>query len=294
MVKNSLHLAAITILLTLHVLPGAVRSAAANDEAGTATSVEFDSRERELRRKEEELLRAMDLNSVEVATAPSIEVTNPRNEKLEAKSNQVEVLEIKAPEPQVEVIPPTVEVAAPERSQSIQQRPAPLKELENHPALEPPRKVEAPPLVTTNRIRTKTFEASPDGTTAKRLGSFYRIDRADFDSGRGQGITHSRTVPIQQYSVADTNRPALLTSDELATIQSSSTYLKTGPTRLDSTLLRIPRYSEVRVDYRSGEWYRVKTTGGLRGWVPGSALLFDADTPPRSTVRVGAVKKQFQ
>jgi hypothetical protein len=289
MTKKPCHIAVIAVLVALQAAPNAVRNALANDETNAA-NIEFDSRERELRRKEEELLRAMDLNSAETVTATSIEIANPHTESLDAKGSQVQVLEVKAPEPTVEVAPPALENLPTEQAQAPQQRPAPLKDLEHHPALEPPRKVEAPPLVTSNRIRTKTSEQSPDGTTAKRLGSFYRIDRASFDSDRSRPVTHSQTVPIQQYSAAETVRPALLISDELATIQNSSTYLKTGPTRLDSSLVRMPRYTEVRIDYRSGNWYRVKTTGGLRGWVPGSALLFDADTPPRSAVRVGGVR----
>ena len=313
MTRNSCHIAVIAAVLALHFIPHSINKAVANDEANSAT-LEFDARERELRRKEEELLRAMDLNSAETTSAQSIEVANPRTESLGSKSldskslgsealdsdnSQVQVLEIKAPEPKVEAALPSVEKVSTEAPQLTNQQHPALKELAHHPALEPPRKIAAPPLVatnlaTTNRIRTKTSEDAPDGTTAKRLGSFYRIDRSDVDSERRRGIPHSQTVPIQQYSTKEPVRPALLTSDELATIQNASTYLKTGPTRLDSTLLRVPQYAEVRIDYRSGDWYRVKTTGGLRGWVPGSSLLFDADTQPQSTVRIGAVTKQLQ
>ncbi len=298
MTRNSCHIAVIAAVLALHFIPHSINTAVANDEANSA-NLEFDSRERELRRKEEELLRAMDLNAAETTSAQSIEVANPRTESLDSDNSHVQVLEIKAPEPKVEAALPSVEKVSTEAPQLTNQQHPALKELAHHPALEPPRKIAAPSLVatnlaTTNRIRTKTSEDAPDGTTAKRLGSFYRIDRSDVDSERRRGIPHSQTVPIQQYSTKETVRPALLTSDELATIQNASTYLKTGPTRLDSTLLRVPQYAEVRIDYRSGDWYRVKTTGGLRGWVPGSSLLFDADTQPQSTVRIGAVTKQLQ
>lgn len=290
----------ITIIAIIALLanPAPVCNAQSNDEANTA-AMEFDSRERELRRKEQELLRAMDLNSVETTANPSLQVASPQIDSQqsispsEANNGKAQALEIQAPEPKAQLAPNTEQSAPADRIQPAQQQPVALKELTHHPALEPPQKakVEAPPVVTTNRIRTKTVEEAPDGTTADRLGSFYRIDRAEVGAGRVKSITRPQTVPIQRYAASEVARPALLTSDDLATIQHASTALKTGPHRLDSTLLKIPQYSEVHIDYRSGEWYRVKTNSGIRGWVPGSALLFDADTPQTSTVRVGAVRE---
>jgi hypothetical protein len=295
MLNNVCYLARFVMLLVLfgHQL---LWSSAFADDQGSAANVEIDSRERELRRKEEELLRAMDLNSAEDMPAPSsVQETGSSlassedNHNSEDTHNKVQVLEIKVPDPEVEAVP-LVE----DEPKASQLRRGHLKDLEQHPALAPPPKVESAPVVTTNRIRTKTFEEAPDGTTAKRLGSFYRIDRTDFDSTHGHGAKHSQTVPIHQYTATDTARPALLTSDELATIQNASTHLKTGPTRLDSSLLRMPQYSEVRIDYRSGDWYRVQTTQGVRGWVPSSSLLFDSDKAYRSAVRVGGVRRNLE
>ncbi len=286
--------------------PAVVRSAVADDESNTAI-VEVDARERELRRKEQELLRVMDLNAAEKVANPSQKVVDPSKESLESKSLDLKraaettnvqgrVLEIKAPESKVQESPDTEQDPRVVSIQSDQQQPIPLKDLAHHPALEPPPKVkiEPPPLVATSRIRTRTVEEAPDGTTANRLGSFYRIDRADLETKHKESGGRRQTVPIRNYKSSEVIRPALLTSDELATIQNPSTWLKTGPHRLDSTLIKIPQNAEVRIDYRSGEWYRIKTTGGIRGWVIGSALLFDTDTPPSSTVRVGAVLEELE
>lgn len=268
--------------------------AVANDDS-LYNNAQIDSREQELRRREEELLRAMSLSASDPSqqlnqqVTPDSPATRDAAESaitVDPETTGVTVLEVKAPE----TLEKSVEVAHEASPREARPAPEALRELEHHPALEPPKKTKAAPLVTTNRVRTKTYDEFPDGTTAKRLGSFYRIDRAGASSSSTSGIPHTRTVPISEIAPVEAMRPALLTSDELATIRNASTYLKTGPTRLDSSLLKIPQYSEVRIDYRSGAWYRVRTTNGVRGWVPGSALLFDANLSPRSTVRVGAVR----
>jgi hypothetical protein len=274
---------------------GFTNLALANDE-GAADNTSIDSREQELRRKEEELLRSMNLDSSDVPMAPaasteqeaSTVIVNPSEGGSSAGS--ITVLEIKAPE--------SAPVTEEQASASIETvsttevtKPKALQELQKHPALEPPKKIQAPPLATSNRVRTKAYYDSPDGTTAKRLGSFYRLNPSGASSRPTFDAARSRTVPIQDLTPAVTARPALLTSDELATIRNASTYLKTGPTRLDSTLLKIPQHTEVLIDYRSGAWYRVRTNNGVRGWVPGSALLFDAGTSPRSTVKIGGIQR---
>lgn len=308
--KNAHYIALLLSVVTLSSPNGALELALANDEQNASDNPGIDSREQELRRKEQELLRAMDLNSTEVSqtTPESMIQKSPAlgTNTLEGdNTGSVKVLEIKAPEPaqnsnsEISIDPPNLtnrenpkpeqpveKVVASSEGLSNTDR---LKGLEHHPALEPPQKPKVVPVATSNRVRTKRSEDFPDGTTARRIGSFYRIDRDTTDANDSSNAGHTRTVPLEDLGPAITVRPALLTSDELATIRNSSTYLKTGPTRLDSTLLRIPQNSEVSIDYRSGAWYRIRTTNGVRGWVPGSSLLFDAGSSPRSTVRVGGV-----
>jgi len=259
--------------------------ASANDEAIAETSV-IDSREEELRRKEQELLRSIDLNSTTVPAASVAPHDAPSSSPNLADAAPAVVLEVKAPEEPVVVEP----LGQMQPAQARPEKPTALAELTRHPALEPPKKIPAAPPVLPNRVRTKSYDEFPDGTTAKRLGSFYRIDRGGEYTNAVGGVARARTVPIQDMSPTNTGRPALLTSDELATIRNSSTYLRTGPTRLDSALLKVPQYAEVIIDYRSGAWYRVRTENGVRGWVPGSSLLFDANIPPHSTIRIGGVR----
>jgi hypothetical protein len=286
------------------------KSALANDEQIASDNPGIDSREQELRRKEQELLKAMDLNSSEASQTPETLIQKSPPFITESSEGEItgtaKVLEIKAPEAALNGdTAVSIDAANPVSHENIKlQQPAErvttaseapknnegLKGLEHHPALEPPQKPKVVPVVTSTRIRTKRSEDFPDGTTARRIGSFHRIDRSGSSAHDSTNSGHTRNVPLTDLGPATAVRPALLTSDELATIRNSSTYLKTGPTRLDSTLLRIPQNSEVSIDYRSGAWYRIRTTNGVRGWVPGSSLLFDAGVNPRSTVRVGGIQ----
>jgi hypothetical protein len=303
-----LYLASASLILFLSTREHVFTSALADEEV-LRDSIELDSREQELRRKEQELLQAIDFKPSTPLSDQEARIQQAEALAQGAESAAVKTLEIRAPE--------TVPVGTDAAEKSLQgsssqdtasqditpehtsaQRnpvqPDALKELENHPALVPPRKTRTTPVVPSNRVRTKTYDEFPDGTTAKRVGSFYRIDRQGIEAASNNGMGRTRTVPLSDLTPANTTRRALLTSDELATIRSTSTYLKTGPTRLDSTLLKIPQYSEVTIDHRSGTWYRIKTTNGVRGWVPGSALLFDDGMNPRSTVRIGAVQSPLR
>lgn len=308
MYKVVLYLASASLISCLGLCDQIFTAALANDGVVSDTT-ELDSRERELRRKEQELLQAIDFNP---SSPPSDQGTQSERTDTPApgaESAAVTVLEIKAPETvtaETVVAEGSLQDNSPQdtlpqtstnhrdHAQANAAEPDALKQLENHPALVPPRKTRTTPIVPNNRIRTKTYDEFPDGTTAKRVGSFYRIDRPGTDSVSSNGMGKPRTVPLSDLTPANATRPALLTSEELATIRSTSTYLKTGPTRLDSTLLKIPQYSEVTIDHRSGTWYRIKTTNGVRGWVPGSALLFEDGMNPRSTVRIGAVQSPLR
>ncbi|NBO63829.1 MAG: hypothetical protein EBU88_03065, partial [Acidobacteria bacterium] len=78
----------------------------------------------------------------------------------------------------------------------------------------------------------------------------------------------------------------------VATISVTPAKLRSGPSTANSTLGSLSKYSEVTIDYRSGEWYRVKTAAGQRGWVRGPSLIFDTDITETSTVKIGAVRAE--
>ena len=80
----------------------------------------------------------------------------------------------------------------------------------------------------------------------------------------------------------------------IARITKDNTPLRIGPGSQESTITRISRNNTVTIEHRTGGWYRVVTTDGTRGWVAGSALIFDEGRSPESTVRVGAFQPALE
>ncbi len=245
-------------------------------------TLQIAAREQELRRKEEELLQAM--RNAEEGSKPKA-------------SGELPVETIAAQEPSETVIEKVsvsrdnaVDTAV--DSAVLSDEHQELRALEQHPALVT-KKIESPKPrhAESAIIKTHTVEDHPDGTTARRLGTYTRVKRDDYQ----WPSTQRETSPAHTVTLSDIQREASVRSvslahEEVATIRNGSTHLRTGPSRLDTNVLALPQYSEVSIDYRSGSWYRVKTTRGVRGWVPGNSLLFDAGISPRSAVRIGAVQ----
>ena len=96
-----------------------------------------------------------------------------------------------------------------------------------------------------------------------------------------------KTIDYGQYDHS-------LRDSSVATIVTDKAPLRVGPGKQESAMYTLPRLAEVTIEYRSGEWYRIITNGGLRGWVYGSSLRFDTGVSPVSTVRVGGVRAAYE
>jgi hypothetical protein len=70
--------------------------------------------------------------------------------------------------------------------------------------------------------------------------------------------------------------------------------VRIGPRKSESMLFLLSDSTPVVIDRRSGEWYRVVTTSGARGWVAGQSLLFDTGVPANSAVKVRAVRNKYE
>jgi hypothetical protein len=273
----------------------------------------IDPREEELRRKERDLLRSLDFKPSNLTSTPELGVdrSNKQSDQsqnikgAERPSDQLIIAEIAAPKVAKQLegvaveIPTTARpenrVDSPTNSQGADGRL--LKELEHHPAIEQPVKAAAlQDRVNSDdinsKVRTYPSDGAPDGTTARGVPSFYRLKRSPEGEEEYNDRIPSRilTVPIAEVTGGLTLRPAAINATELAKVRAVSTFLKTGPNAHDSSLLRIAKHSELRIDYRSGSWYRVRTEEGVRGWVPGNVLLFNDAMAPGSTVRIGGVR----
>ncbi len=83
---------------------------------------------------------------------------------------------------------------------------------------------------------------------------------------------------------------ARLYSSARASVAVDGAPLRIGPGKQESALYLMPRHTEVRIEHRTGEWYRVTTDAGTRGWLWSGALIFDTGVPSTSTVRVGGFR----
>jgi hypothetical protein len=70
--------------------------------------------------------------------------------------------------------------------------------------------------------------------------------------------------------------------------------VRIGPSKSESMLFLLSDSTSVTIDRRSGEWYRVVTGSGARGWVAGQSLLFDTGVPTNSAVKVHAVRNKYE
>jgi hypothetical protein len=168
-----------------------------------------------------------------------------------------------------------------------------LKAISSHPVLESKKVRTGSSSNTPTRIRTYSSDETNRDDTARRLDSFRRVDsRSSLESTDAYGSTKSKIVSLREIEQDIFHRPMPIQEAEVATIGLRSARLRTGPSTKNVTLVSLPEYSEVAIDYRSGDWYRIKTPSGLRGWVQGRALLFDAGISPSSTVKIGAVRAE--
>jgi hypothetical protein len=115
----------------------------------------------------------------------------------------------------------------------------------------------------------------------------------DRDSLRN--IRSSHTVSLDEGDEEVFAQPTIRShSSSLVSVTASKAAVRTGPSKGDSMLFLLPAGSQVAIDRRSGEWYRVVTDTGARGWIFGQSLLFDDGTPSGSAVRVKAVRSKYE
>jgi hypothetical protein len=97
-------------------------------------------------------------------------------------------------------------------------------------------------------------------------------------------------LPESSYAGPSAGMTGRLNSSAVASIAVERAPLRVGPGQRESTLFMMPRHAHVTIEHRTGEWYRVVTDGGNRGWLPGSVLVFDLGVPSSSTVRISGFR----
>lgn len=223
------------------------------------------NREQELKRKEDELLRSMGLRSEQAEVSGS---TNPTSVENTGSMN--------------------IPVSESESELNA------LKALGSHPALErSPTPKQASEPASPNRIRTYRSNNTAFDSTADRIDTFRRVtETSSLHSNQAFAPAKSVHVSLQQIENERRARLAPLQSTETAIIGISNARVRSGPSTSNKILLTIPKFSEITIDHRTKDWYRITTSTGLRGWIWGGALLFNADIPSSSAIRVKAVSLQ--
>ena len=105
-----------------------------------------------------------------------------------------------------------------------------------------------------------------------------------------EDFTYSGNVPSCCEGIDHPYRP----TSEHARVTTAKVPLRVGPGRSESMLFMMPRDSIVSIEMRNGEWYRVITSTGVRGWIAAQSLIFDYQVPASSSVRVGAFKSAYE
>lgn len=77
-------------------------------------------------------------------------------------------------------------------------------------------------------------------------------------------------------------------------VMAAQTPLRVGPSRLDSALFLLPRGSRLKIERRTGEWYRIVTENGIRGWIFGGAIAFLPSENPDSTLQIRAFNAKYE
>lgn len=147
--------------------------------------------------------------------------------------------------------------------------------------------------------------ARPDGLGAavttdrgSLSGSAIPVDASDdfaVSSPSRKAITQQTSRATAAANAIDYNEyDSSLRDSSTATIIVDKAPLRVGPGKQESAMYTLPRLSEVKIEYRSGEWYRIIASGGLRGWIYGSSLRFETGVSPASTVRIGGVRAGYE
>jgi hypothetical protein len=117
------------------------------------------------------------------------------------------------------------------------------------------------------------------------------------DGVRASSSPSTSTTNVEARAVAvavadpDT-RPSL--DAEVARITKNKAPLRIGPGARESIITHLSRDNVVTIEHRTSGWYRVVTSDGARGWIPGSYLVFDTNLYSDSTVQVGAYEPELE
>ena len=133
------------------------------------------------------------------------------------------------------------------------------------------------------RAQPRVVKHSPPITKHKTLSDVLGHDASE-------DFTYEGKAPLYSEGIDQPYRP----TSEHARVTTAKVPLRIGPSRSESVLFMMPRDSIVSIEMRNGEWYRVITSTGVRGWLAAQSLIFDYQVPASSSLRVGTFKSAYE
>ena len=295
------------------------------------TTTEVSDRESRLRNMEDELLKQLSVGnqpSAQDGKKPSLadikhvsdEVTAPKptpskpatTKRVESQTTDVKAsvevqdtgdVEAKVPVVQYEEIP-TSPSRAPQAASvvpvSVKSEPRRKSSVRKHTTTETlsAKDLEHRLAITETQLNLVTQEL--ESTKSKLATAEARVRELTYqleDGTRASTSSSDATANVEARAVAvkvaerDT-RPSVDT--EVARVTKNKTPLRIGPGPRESIITHLSRDNVVSIEHRTSGWYRVITSDGARGWIPGSYLVFDTNMYPDSTVHVGAFEPRLE
>ncbi len=105
------------------------------------------------------------------------------------------------------------------------------------------------------------------------------------------------TSGAKQQRVALPSNAAPAHSDfPIATVVTADATLRSGPDTKKSELMKMPRGVRLTVETRKGNWYRISTPSGIRGWISSKHVHFgkDALSVPTDTIKISGYDESIE
>ena len=145
--------------------------------------------------------------------------------------------------------------------------------------------------VKTSSQKTSLTPAVTPVEQEPRVEDIFSRERANFNPSPNQIPELELEPPATSESSHTT--PSVTQYSDQATVVLPQTAVRVGPSRLDSVLFYLPVRYKVSIERRTGEWYRIIATNGVRGWVYGGSLTFFPNENQDSTVRIRAYNAKY-
>lgn len=145
-------------------------------------------------------------------------------------------------------------------------------------------------LLTQELESTKSKLATSDARVRELTDQIEDGVRSSSSPSTSTSTAEARAVAV---TVAEPDtRPSL--DAEVARVTKNKAPLRIGPGSRESIITHLSRDNVVTIEHRTSGWYRIVTSDGARGWIPGSYLVFDTDLYSDSTVHVGAYEPELE